>query len=151
MDSARFHGTSAAYDKLLFVSKQINVVGAVIVRDAKILCAQRGPAGSLGGMWEFPGGKMEPGETPRDALVREIDEELRCEVIVGDEVTTTTYGYDFGTVTLTTFWCTLVAGEPVLTEHAAVQWRTPADLADLAWAPADIPAVEIIAAERASA
>ena len=58
------------------MSKQINVVGAVIVRDGLILCAQRGPAGSLGGMWEFPGGKIEPGESPRDALVREIQEEL---------------------------------------------------------------------------
>ena len=100
--------------------KQIDVVGAVIVRDGLVLCAQRGPKGSLGGTWEFPGGKIEPGETPRDALIREIDEELRCEVSVGDLITTTTYDYDFGTVTLTTFWCELMAGEPVLTEHAAV-------------------------------
>ena len=78
------------YEKLVTVSKQINVVGAVIVRDGLILCAQRGPGGNLAGMWEFPGGKIEPGESPRDALVREIDEELRCEVVVGDEVTTTT-------------------------------------------------------------
>jgi 8-oxo-dGTP diphosphatase len=131
--------------------KQIEVVGAVIMRGGMILCAQRGPEGSLGGMWEFPGGKIEPCETARAALIREIDEELRCEISVGDQVTTTTHDYDFGTVTLTTFWCTLVAGEPVLTEHAAVQWRKPSDLADLAWAPADVPAVEIIAADRAGA
>lgn len=134
------------YDKLVVVSKQINVVGAVIVRDGLILCAQRGPRGELGGLWEFPGGKIEPGESPHDALVREIHEELRCEVVVGQEVTTTTYPYDFGTVTLTTFWCELVSGTPTLTEHAAVRWLPPAELDSIEWAPADLPAVEIIRA-----
>jgi len=95
-------------------------------------------------MWEFPGGKIEADESPREALVREIDEELLCEVVVGDEVTTTTYDYDFGRVTLTTFWCELVAGEPSLTEHSAVRWLAPEDLLGLEWAPADIPAVEVI-------
>lgn len=132
--------------KLLFVSKQINVVGAVIVRDGRILCARRGPAGRLGGLWEFPGGKIEPGETPRAALVREIDEELRCEVLVGGEVTTTTHVYDFGTITLTTFWCELVAGTPVLTEHSEVRWLRPTELDSIEWAPADVPAVDIIRA-----
>ena len=124
--------------------KQIAVVGAVIVRDGEVLCAQRGPHGALGGMWEFPGGKIEVDETPRDALVREISEELHCEVEVGDEVTTTTYEYDFGIVTLTTFYCQLTGGTPVLTEHAAVRWLPPAQLHELEWAPADIPAVELI-------
>ncbi len=124
--------------------KQINVVGAVIERDGLILCAQRGPGGSLGGMWEFPGGKIENGESPRDALIREIDEELHCEIAVGDEVTTTRYEYDFGVVTLTTFWCELVSGTPTLTEHAEVRWLTRAELDQLDWAPADVPAVEII-------
>jgi 8-oxo-dGTP diphosphatase len=136
----------AGFRQARWVRKQINVAGAVIVRDGLILCAQRGPHGVLGGMWEFPGGKIEPGETAREALVREIDEELRCEVAVGDLITTTTHDYDFATITLTSFWCELVAGEPVLTEHAAVQWRAPDDLAELAWAPADIPAVQIVAA-----
>lgn len=124
--------------------KQINVVGAVIVRDGQILCAQRGAQGALGGMWEFPGGKIESGETPREALNREIIEELRCEVLVGDEVTTTAYDYPFGTVNLTTFYCTLVSGEPVLTEHQDVIWLGPAELPNLDWAPADIPAVQEI-------
>lgn len=128
------------------MSKQINVVGAVIVRDGLVLCAQRGPSGALGGIWEFPGGKIEPGESPRDALVREIDEELRCEVVVGQEITTTTYLYDFGAVTLTTFWCELVSGIPTLTEHAAVRWLSPAELDSIEWAPADLPSVEIIRA-----
>lgn len=124
--------------------KRINVVGAVIVKDGLVLCTQRGPKGNLGGMWEFPGGKIEADETARDALIREIDEELRCEITVSDEVTTTTHEYDFGVVALTTFWCTLVAGEPTLTEHAAMRWLAPADLDEIPWAPADLPAVEII-------
>lgn len=126
------------------MKKQINVVGAVIVRDNKILCAQRGLAGSLGGMWEFPGGKIESGETPRKALEREIREELLCTVKVGDEVTTTTYEYDFGSVTLTSFYCELLDGEPQLTEHEDARWLKRNELSTLEWAPADIPAVEII-------
>lgn len=126
--------------------KQISVVGAVIVHRGAVLCAQRGPAGSLPGYWEFPGGKIEPGETARVALEREIVEELKCVVNVGDEVTTTTHAYDFGDVTLTTFWCRLVSGAPTLTEHAEVRWVAPNDLFTLEWAPADIPAVRKIAA-----
>ena len=126
------------------VAKQIAVVGAVITRGDEVLCAQRGPGGSLAGLWEFPGGKIEPGETAREALIREIDEELRCTVVVGDEVTTTTFPYDFATITLTTFWCELVEGEPVLTEHAEVAWLPRSELHTLDWAPADIPAVELI-------
>jgi 8-oxo-dGTP diphosphatase len=128
--------------------KQINVVGAVIVDDGKVLCAQRGP-GALEGMWEFPGGKIEQGETPREALAREIDEELRCEVKVGDEVASTTYEYDFGIVTLTTFYCDLLDGTPALTEHTEVRWERPEYMHLLDWAPADIPAVERIQADFA--
>ncbi|TAP28494.1 MULTISPECIES: (deoxy)nucleoside triphosphate pyrophosphohydrolase [Micrococcaceae] len=128
------------------MKKQINVVGAVIVRNDEILCAQRGLGGSLGGMWEFPGGKIESGETPRQALEREIQEELLCTVTVADEVTSTTYEYDFGIVTLTTFYCELVDGEPQLTEHEDAKWLKRDELSTLEWAPADIPAVEIIQA-----
>ena len=130
--------------------KQIRVVGAVILRDGRVLCAQRGHAGSLPGMWEFPGGKVEAGETPRDALERELDEELRVSVRVGDVVTTTAHEYDFGVVTLTTFYCELLDGEPELTEHAAVTWLPPVELATLEWAPADIPAVHKIQADHAA-
>ena len=131
------------------MKKHINVVGAVIRRNGAILCAQRGPGGSLAGMWEFPGGKIEPGETPKEALEREIVEELECRVTVGEMVTTTTHEYDFGVVSLTTFYCELVDGIPALTEHAAVVWLDPSELHTLQWAPADVPAVALIEAADA--
>lgn len=126
------------------MKKDIHVVGAVVVSAGEVLCVQRGPGGALPGLWEFPGGKIEPSETPQQALAREIHEELRCEVTVGEKVTTTSYEYDFGIVHLTTFYCDLVSGAPELTEHSQMAWRDPADLRDLDWAPADIPAVELI-------
>jgi 8-oxo-dGTP diphosphatase len=132
------------------VARQIDVVGAVIVNDGLVLCAQRGPAGALAGLWEFPGGKVEPGEAARDALAREIAEELGCVVEVGDEVTTTSHEYDFGVVILTTFWCRLVEGTPDLTEHADITWLAPAEMDTLAWAPADIPAVALVRAQLAT-
>jgi len=125
------------------VKKQINVVGAVIVKDGEVLCAQRGK-GSLAGLWEFPGGKIEPNESARDALQREIEEELLCTVTVGDEITTTAHEYNFGIVNLTTFLCELVDGSPVLTEHADVRWLEPARMNELEWAPADVPAVDLV-------
>ncbi|GAB3863684.1 (deoxy)nucleoside triphosphate pyrophosphohydrolase [Nocardioides maradonensis] len=124
-------------------TRHIDVVGAVIVHDGKILCAQRG-TGALAGMWEFPGGKIEPGETHHDALVREIAEEIHCEISIGSLVTTTRHEYDAGVLTLTTYYCTLVAGSPVLTEHSELAWLSPADLHDLDWAPADLPTVEVV-------
>lgn len=114
------------------------------MRHGSILCAQRGPTRSLPGLWEFPGGKIEQGETPSQALRREILEELRCQVDVGEVVTSTTHEYDFGTVTLTTFYCELIAGEPELSEHQSVAWLLPAELDSVGWAPADVPAVALI-------
>lgn len=124
------------------VTKHIDVVGAVVVKDGAVLCAQRGPDGALAGLWEFPGGKVEHGETPAGALAREIAEELGCTVRVGEEVQTTTHEYAFGVVTLTTFYCELVDGSPTRTEHSDLRWLAPEDLVSLEWAPADIPAVE---------
>lgn len=132
------------------MKRRITVVGAVIRSNGRILCAQRGPHGSLPGLWEFPGGKVEPGETARAALEREIAEELRCEVEVGERVVTTEYEYDFGVVSLTTFYCALINGSPTLTEHAQVRWLTPEDLRSIDWAPADIAAVDLLVATATS-
>lgn len=126
------------------VKPVIEVVGAVTIRDDRVLCVQRGPGGSLPGKWEFPGGKIETGESPQEALEREIREELACRITVGEWITTTTYEYDFGIVRLTTFYCQLVAGTPRLVEHADLSWLAPDELGKLDWAPADIPAVRLI-------
>jgi 8-oxo-dGTP diphosphatase len=131
------------------MGREINVVGAVIVSDGRVLCAQRGLGGSLPGMWEFPGGKIEADETPTDALVREIREELNCEVALDRMITTTTHEYEFGIVTLTTFFCHLSNGLPQLSEHETFEWAAPSELARFKWAPADIPTVEIIRRELA--
>jgi 8-oxo-dGTP diphosphatase len=111
------------------------------------MCAQRGDDGNLPGLWEFPGGKIEQGESKQAALMREITEELGCTVEVGREVTTTTHEYEFGEVTLTTFYCRLVAGTPKLTEHTSIKWLPPDELETIPWAPADIPALALIRAE----
>ncbi len=132
------------------MARQIAVVGAVIIEAGLVLCAQRGPHGALAGLWEFPGGKVEPEEAARDALSREIAEELGCVVEVGSEIATTAHEYDFGVVNLTTFWCRLLEGTPMPSEHADVTWLAPAALDTLAWAPADIPAVALIRAQFAS-
>lgn len=129
------------------MARQIHVVGAVIENNGLVLCAQRGLEGALPGLWEFPGGKIEQGETAREALQREIAEELDCVVEVGDEVTTTSHEYEFGVVTLTTFRCRLVDGEPRSTEHACIKWLRSAELDALDWAPADIPAMCLIRAD----
>ena len=91
--------------------KRIAVVGAVLVRDGRILAAQRGEGMSLAGRWEFPGGKIEPGETPQETLRREIAEELGCRIEIGELVARTEHVYDFGLVDLATYWCRLIAGE----------------------------------------
>ena len=126
------------------MKRRINVVGAAIVEDSMVLCVRRGPGGSLPGMWEFPGGKVEPSEAPEAALAREIREELHCEVSVGESITTTVHEYDFGIVVLTTFYCSLTEGTPTLTEHTEMGWLAASELASLDWAPADIPAVALI-------
>ncbi|MGG3508017.1 (deoxy)nucleoside triphosphate pyrophosphohydrolase [Paenibacillus sp. FSL W8-0187] len=126
------------------MKKHIHVVGAVIVEDGKILCAQRGATKTLAYKWEFPGGKIEEGETPQAALKREIDEEMDCVIEIGEAIETTVYEYDFGFVHLTTFYCHLISGKPTLTEHVAISWLSPHELMSLDWAPADIPAVEKI-------
>jgi 8-oxo-dGTP diphosphatase len=143
------HGIKLLRSERGVVLKQIHVVGAAIASDGLVMCAQRGHDGNLPGLWEFPGGKIESGESKQAALKREIAEELGCVVEVGPEVTTTTHKYEFGEVTLTTFYCRLVAGTPTLTEHIAIKWLKPDQLDTLAWAPADLPAVALIRAEYA--
>ncbi len=124
------------------MKKRINVVGAVLTRGQTILAAQRSSTMSLPGMWEFPGGKIEPDESPKEALLRELEEELLCSAEIGKHVQTTEYEYDFGIVILTTYYCSLTGDEPRLTEHSEIRWMPVSELDQLNWAPADIPAVK---------
>ncbi|EFQ80270.1 MULTISPECIES: (deoxy)nucleoside triphosphate pyrophosphohydrolase [Corynebacterium] len=130
------------------MSNPIRVVGAVFHDGERFLACRKKPGKPLEGHWEFPGGKIEPGETPEQALAREIREELNLIAEVGQKVTTTTYEYEFATIELTTFYCTLVDGDLRLTDHDATKWVTSTEAAHLAWAPADIPAVEAIASSH---
>lgn len=126
--------------------KQINVVGAAIVdpKTGHILIGQRGPTQSLAGMWEFPGGKIEPGETEPEALMREIQEELNLSIEVNEAIDTASYQYDFGQVTMTIYYATLRGGELKRLEHAEIRWVSVEELADFNWAPVDIPIVNTI-------
>ena len=130
------------------MSNPIRVVGAVFHDGERFLACRKKPGKPLEGHWEFPGGKIEPGETPEQALAREIREELNLIAEVGQKVTTTTYEYDFATIELTTFYCTLVDGDLRLTDHDSTKWVTSTEAAHLTWAPADIPAVEAIASSH---
>lgn len=124
------------------MTKMIDVVGAVIIKNGKILCAQRGEDKSLSYFWEFPGGKIEKGETPQIALKRELYEELRIDVEVSKDIFVEySYEYDFGIVNLTTIICYLNGDTPKLTEHADIKWLPPTELEQLNWAPADLPTV----------
>ncbi|WP_412678900.1 (deoxy)nucleoside triphosphate pyrophosphohydrolase [Brevibacillus nitrificans] len=125
--------------------KQIDVVGAVIVKeDNKILCALRSQEMSLPGYWEFPGGKIEQGEDPREALIREIKEELSCEVAVGELIEDIIHDYENISVHLITYLATIIHGEPKASEHERLEWVAVNDLERLDWAPADIPTVHKI-------
>lgn len=130
------------------MSNLIRVVGAVFHDGERFLACRKKPGKPLEGHWEFPGGKIELGETPEQALAREIREELNLIAEVGQKVTTTTYEYDFATIELTTFYCTLVDGDLRLTDHDDTKWVTSTEAAHLTWAPADIPAVEAIASSH---
>lgn len=122
--------------------RRVRVVGAAIIAGGRVLAARRGAEQVLAGLWEFPGGKIELGESPQSALRREIAEELGCTIEVGDLIETTVHTYDFATVELTTFYASLIDGKPTATEHAELRWLDPAHLLDLGWAPADLPAVQ---------
>lgn len=122
----------------------LEVVGAVIERDGLILCALRSPNHSLPSLWEFPGGKVELGETHEGALTREIVEELGCKITVLAHLTTTTHAYDTGTVRLHTYRCVIEMGVPTAHEHEEVRWVAVRDLKTLNWAPADVPSVDLI-------
>ena len=128
--------------------KTIRVVAAIIKAvnengEPIIFATQRG-YGDFKGGWEFPGGKIEAGETPQDALVREIKEELETEISVGELIDTIEYDYPTFHLSMDCFWAEIVSGDLVLTEHADAKWLTKAQLDDVEWLPADITLIDKI-------
>lgn len=130
--------------------KTIRVVAAIIkaVNDNGepiVFATQRG-YGDLKGGWEFPGGKIEEGETPQKALKREIMEELETEITVGELIDTIEYDYPTFHLSMDCFWAEIVSGDLVLTEHAAAKWLTKEELDSVEWLPADITLIDKIKA-----
>ena len=124
--------------------KIINVVAAIIVRDGKILATQRG-YGEYKDGWEFPGGKIEPGELPEDALVREISEELDASIEVVDYLTIVEHDYSDFHLSMQCFFASLKDDSHLkLLEHEASRWLSFDELDDVDWLPADIKVVEAL-------
>ena len=131
--------------------KGIRVVAAVIKAaneqgEPMIFATQRG-YGDLKGGWEFPGGKIEEGETPKEALKREIMEELDTEIKVGKLIDTIEYDYPTFHLSMDCFWCEIVKGELVLKEHEAARWLTREQLGEVEWLPADVTLIEKVGDE----
>lgn len=122
--------------------RTIEVVGAVIRRGAEVLIAQRMPGKHEALLWEFPGGKLEPGEAPEACLAREIQEELGVAIRVGPVLGDVTHDYGERRIHLTCYWAELVAGEPRALECHAIRWVRRDELDGFAYAPADVPLVE---------
>lgn len=128
--------------------KKLSVVAAIIKNEGKILCVKRGAHRNeeVSFKYEFPGGKIEIGETREAALTREIYEELNLSISVEFEFTKVTHNYNEFCIEMTCFVCNSIETTPVLTEHIDYVWLHPSELMNLNWAPADIPVVQKLAA-----
>ena len=130
--------------------KTVKVVAAVITacneNGEKIIFATQRGYGEFKDGWEFPGGKVEPGETPQEALKREIMEELDTEIKVGDLIETIEYDYPTFHLSMDCFWAEIVKGDLVLREHEAAKWLAKEQLGSVDWLPADLGLVEKVRA-----
>ncbi len=116
--------------------KTVKVVAAIIIHENKVFATQRG-YGEFKDGWEFPGGKVEPGETPREALAREIKEELDTEIEVGELLETVEYDYPTFHLSMDCFLCKVISGNLILKEHEAAKWLAKEELYSVDWLPAD--------------
>ena len=123
--------------------KKINVVAAVIRDDNKIFATERG-YGDYKGWWEFPGGKIETGESPEEALVREIKEELDSEINVDEYIGTIEYDYPEFHLSMRCYWCTLLSGDLTLKEAEDARWLDAGTIDSVKWLPADMELIETI-------
>ena len=123
--------------------KTVRVVAAVIRDNNRIFETQRG-YGDLKGGWEFPGGKIEKGETPQEALKREICEELDTEILVGELIDTIEFDYPTFHLSMDCFWCEVVKGDLVLKEHEAAKWLNKNTIDEVEWLPADVTLIDVI-------
>ena len=121
--------------------KTINVVAAIIIKDQKIFATQRG-YGEFKNGWEFPGGKIECGESPEHALEREIREELDAKIRVGELFDTIEYDYPNFHLSMKCFLCSLISDQLTLREHEAAKWLTKENLSSVEWLPADITIID---------
>ena len=126
--------------------KIVRVVAAVIKDKDKIFATARG-YGEFKGWWEFPGGKIEEGETPQQALIREIREELSAEISVGDLIKTIEYDYPTFHLSMDCFWAKVISGQLVLKEAEAAKWLTKEEIESVKWLPADHELVDKIMIE----
>ena len=117
--------------------KHFEVVAAVIKKDNKVFCCQRANKGECALKWEFPGGKIEPGETNEEALIREIKEELSCLIKINNFITTVHHEYNTFSLTMHVYLCELIEGEPILSEHVDSLWCDKDKLHELDFAEAD--------------
>ena len=127
--------------------KTIRVVAAIIEKDGKVFATQRG-YGDYKDWWEFPGGKIEPDEAPEDALTREIREELKAKIKVGDLFYTVEYDYPKFHMIMQCFLCELISDEIELVEHEAARWLGKEDIRSVKWLPSDIEVVEKLTQTR---
>ena len=123
--------------------KTIRVVAAIIRKENGVFATQRG-YGNYKDWWEFPGGKVEPGETPEEALVREIKEELASDILVEKYLTTVEHDYPEFHLSMACYWCSVKSGKLTLLEHEAARWLPFDDLRQVNWLPADVKVVEAI-------
>ena len=126
--------------------KTVRVVAAVIRKDNRIFATQRG-YGEFKDGWEFPGGKIEDGETPEQALAREIKEELDTEIQVGKLIDTIEYDYPKFHLSMDCFWCEIMQGGLELKEHEAARWLSKEELYSVDWLPADVGVIERVEEE----